>query len=371
MTQLGSLIYDQPLQLAHAVGEMVTFEPGPGDSTAPSATITSPLAGVVVSGSPMTVTGTATDNIGVSSVGLAIYRGISGGQYWNGTGWQNGFIRVPTILSAPNAASTNWSYSFVSPPGGSFAINATAFDSALNYGFTSWVSFSVADTTVPVASITSPPVGQVFAAGPVGVAGTATDNAGVFDVQVVVWRSVDGGQYWNGSAWQAAFVAVPATLADRGAASSGYTYSFSPGVAGGYYYVAAVAIDTNYNVGVSGWHGFSLTDSTLPTVSLTAPAENVSSASPLTITGSAGDDTGVLATAVAVYRTSTGQYWNGSGWQTAFAMVPATTASPGAVASTFSATVPVTPPGTYLVAGFVYDTNYNYKLSAFRSVNVT
>ncbi len=370
ISALGSLVFSQPFQFAHAVGEMVTLEP-PADTTAPGASIASPGSGAVAANAPVTISGTATDNVGVTSVGLAIYRGVGGGQYWNGTSWQSAFVRVPTTLNAQNETSTNWSYSFVSPPGGSFAINATSFDAGSNYGFTSWVSFSVADTTAPVVVMSTPNPGQAFGSGPVTISGTATDNAGVFDVLIVVWRPVAGGQYWNGTAWQAGYVGVSATAADPGAVVTGYTYDFVPGSASGFYYTTAVVLDTNYNFAFNPWREFRIAETVLPTISLTTPAENASVASPLTITGSASDNAGVLTTAVAIYRTSTNQYWNGTAWQDAFATVPATTASPGAALSTFSATVAIAPPGSYLVAGFVYDTNYNYALSTFRSINVT
>ena len=58
------------------------------------------------------ITGIATDNLGVTSVGVAIYRNVNGGQYWNGTTFQAANTTVPATLASPGAATTTFTYNF-------------------------------------------------------------------------------------------------------------------------------------------------------------------------------------------------------------------------------------------------------------------
>ncbi len=343
----------------------------PADSVLPTVTITTPIAGQTLALSPVTITGTATDNYSVSSVRLAIYRNVSGGQYWTGAVWQSAYATVTTVLASPGAASTGWAYTFNAPPGGVFALTALAFDPTGNYVATPYRIFSIGDTIVPSITLTTPTAGQAFTSKPVSITGTATDNAGVGDVQIAIYRPVHpNGQFWNGTTWQTAYTTVTATLANPGAVTTTYTYGFNPAQAGGYFYAAAIALDTSYRYNVTPFTLFTLPDTAAPIATITSPVSG-DTTGPLTITGNATDNIGINRVDVFIYRASTGLYWNGTTWQVAFTSVATALGTPGAPTTSFS--MPFNPPGpdTYYIAALPIDGNYNYAISPYTIVNHT
>ena len=98
--------------------------------------ITTPLNGATTSG-PITVVGTATDNIAIGNVGVAIYQ-ASSGQYWNGTNFQTGFRTVNATLSNPGDPNTGWTYTFTPPAPGFYLIGALPIDGKFNFSLTTF-----------------------------------------------------------------------------------------------------------------------------------------------------------------------------------------------------------------------------------------
>jgi alpha-tubulin suppressor-like RCC1 family protein len=340
------------------------------DTQAPVVSITSPTAGQAFSAQPVTISGTATDGVGVVAVGVAIYRNVAGGQYWNGSAWQSANTTVLATLSAPGAQTTDWSYVFNGPPGGVFATGVVAVDGASNVAVAPYRTFSVTDNTVPTVAITAPTVNQAFAVRPVAMSGTASDNAGVGDVQLAIYRPVGiNGQFWNGAVWQTAYTTVSASLGAPGEPSTTWSYVFDPPQAGGLFYVAAIALDTSYRYSLTAFTPFTLPDSVPPTAVVLTPAANANIVGSFAVTGTATDNFAIARVGVAIYRVSTGQYWNGVTWQTPFATIPATLGTPGETTSTWS--VVFAPPaiGQYLVAALPIDGSFNYFLTPFRTIN--
>src|SRR5439155_14816732 len=108
------------------------------DSTPPTVSITSPATALETStsSSPIVVGGTASDNVGVTSV------------TWSNaaSGW-----------SGPASGTTSWSVSSVLLQAGTNVITVTAKDAANNAGTkTLTVTYTPADTTAPTVSISSP-----------------------------------------------------------------------------------------------------------------------------------------------------------------------------------------------------------------------
>ena len=130
---------------------------------------------------------------------------------------------------------------------------------------------SVLETIAPTASITSP-AANAIASGTVSVTASATDNVGVTKVEF----------YLNG-----ALVSTDTTAP--------YVYSWNTtSVAAGTYTWMVKAYDAAGNVGQSGSVAASVVkDTTAPTVSLTAPANNSTLSGTSTITASAADNIGV------------------------------------------------------------------------------
>ncbi len=185
---------------------------------------------------------------------------------------------------------------------------------------------SVPDTVAPVPTLNTPVPAEAVA-----LSGLATDTGGshVIAVQVILYRPFAGGQFWNGTAWQAGYTAVNATLASPGTDSTTWTYLFDPPQSGGTYYVAAVAIDGAYNYAVSAFKAVTIPDTVAPTAVITAPAEGAIVAGKVTIAGTATDNSSLYGVQVAIYRAADAQFWNGSGWQSTWTTFTATLAAPG------------------------------------------
>jgi hypothetical protein len=64
-------------------------------------------------------------------------------------------------------------------------------------------------------------------------------------------------------------------------------------------------------------------------------------------------------------------YWNGTGWTSSFATIPAALANPNAATTAFSTTVTLTNPGYYLIASLPIDANNNYVFNGWALINRT
>ena len=119
----------------------------------------------------MNISGTASDNVGVTTVTWSNDRGGSG----------------------TASGTTNWSVSGISLQSGTNVITVTAKDAANNTGTdTLTVTYNPADTTNPSITITSPTSGSSYTTGSNSITldGTASDNVGV---TTVTWSNDRGG----------------------------------------------------------------------------------------------------------------------------------------------------------------------------------
>jgi glucose/arabinose dehydrogenase len=342
--------------------------PAGADSAAPIVTIIAPTVNQLVT-APVIIHGTVSDDTEVSGVKVAIYRSVAGGQFWNGSAWQISNTVVPVVLSSPHSLSTTWAYQFNAPPGGVFAVAAVATDPTGNIGLTPYQLFAIADSIDPTVTLTTPSANQTFNAKPVAIRGVASDNSAVGDVQIAIFRPIaPNGQFWNGTAWQASYATVTATLAAPGESTTDFTYAFDPPQMGGLFYVAAIAIDTSYRYDLTPFNPFTMPDAIQPTASLTSPTDGSTTTGSFAIAGSATDNNTLNFVGLAIYQAATRQYWNGSGWQAGFATVPANLTNPGSTNSTFVATFSPPAPGYYLIAALVVDGNYNYNITPFNTI---
>ena len=108
----------------------------------PVVTVTTPAPGETIPVRPV-ISGIASDNAGVSAVGVAIRRRLNGGQYWNGKGWQSAEVTVAAELVSPGSSITKWTYSFDARVAGVFALSASATDSSNNVSVTTRQTFSI------------------------------------------------------------------------------------------------------------------------------------------------------------------------------------------------------------------------------------
>ncbi len=141
------------------------------DTTAPTVTITAPSPGATVSGTTVSITANATDNVGVASVEF--------------------FVDGATIASDTTAPySTVWDSTSLAD--GPHSISAKAYDAARNVATSNAVNATIAngkkidpDTTPPTASITAP-TANATVVGNTNITADASDNVGVTSVEVYI-----------------------------------------------------------------------------------------------------------------------------------------------------------------------------------------
>ena len=140
----------------------------PPDTAAPSAAITAPASGSVVTG-VVTINVSATDDVGVTRVEFDM----------------NGAM-VGTNSTAPAAFS--WDTS--SYTNGSYNLQARAYDAAGNMGSSAFTTVTIQNVTLdviaPTVQITSPTNGTAVAGKSMKVYATANDNVGVTLVRLLV-----------------------------------------------------------------------------------------------------------------------------------------------------------------------------------------
>ena len=227
---------------------------GTPDTTPPSVSVTAPATGATLSGA-VNVTASASDNVGVASVQFQV----------------DGANAGALLTAVPYGYS--WDTTKVS--NGSHSVRAVAKDAAGNSttsaAVTVTVSNSTPDTTPPTASITAP-ANNATVSGTVSVTANASDNVGVASVQF----QVDGAN--AGSLLTAA--------------PYGYSWDTTK-ISNGSHSVRAVAKDAAGNSTTSAAVTVSVSnstpDTTPPTVSITAPANNATVSGTISLTATATD----------------------------------------------------------------------------------
>src|SRR5262249_13892609 len=198
--------------------------------------------------SPLTIGGTASDNVGVTQVTWSNSRGGSG----------------------TTTGTTSWSASGIALQAGTNTLTVTARDAARN---TATAPLSVtSDHTPPTVAITIPTSTTIFATNTSSLAlgGTAADNVGVTQV---TWSNSQGGSgtATGTTSWSASGIALQAgtnvlTVTARDAAGN----------------TATTTLTVTYTGSVS--------DTTAPAAAITSPTNNQAvNISPITVTGTASD----------------------------------------------------------------------------------
>jgi hypothetical protein len=260
------------LYVVEQTGEKVTVfqvtdgpPPPPDDTTPPTSTVAVPTSNQLFTSVPVAMSGTATDNVGVKEVRIAI-QDTKTKLWYRSNGTWGAHQPQQAILSSPNQPTTGWSYSFTPAPNGSgkYGVQVVAVDTANNAATaTPWVTFSIgqapSDTTAPEATIATPRRNQSYTA-PVAMSGAATDDVGVDSVRLSIQDTTTKLWLTANDTW-GTFTSLAATLVAPGAASTTWTFSFTPPPGGsGNYGVQAVAVDTSGNVATKKpWVAFKAT----------------------------------------------------------------------------------------------------------------
>jgi len=227
------------------------------DTTVPVVTITGPTTGssYSTSSSTMTISGTGSDNVGVTAVTWNTDRGSSG----------------------TASGTTNWTASSVALQGGANVVTVTARDAAGNLGrATLTVTYTPPDTSAPTISILGPTSASSYntTSSVVTLGGTSSDNMGV---TAVTWASNRGGSGFSSGTtnWS-----VPSVSLQDGSNVITMTAQDAAGNKG------TAVLTVNYTV----------PDTTLPVVTITGPtsADTYATNSPsFSIGGTASDNVGV------------------------------------------------------------------------------
>jgi DNA-binding beta-propeller fold protein YncE len=358
------------------------------DAVAPGTpTFTAPANQAVLPLGPVTITGTATDNTAVGNVELSI-QDRETGLWWNPaqSSWTS--TQVRWILAAQSSSSgignpiTNatWRYTFIGVSAGhTYLVQAKTRDFNGNLSQISQRTFGmpgtspaplppppVLDTTRPNGTLTFPATNQSLPFAPVTFTGAATDDTGVNVVRIALKR-LSNNSYYSGSGstgFSSGFRWWETTLDTPGGTSTGWSWTWTPSsrVVPGNFQILVQAVDAAGNVDNSTPNvPFSVTnvppDTVAPDTVLSAPTEGASFATgPVSITGSATDNTGVGSVQVRITN-SGGQFWTGSGWSATDTAVNATLASPGTTSTTWSYNFIAPAADSYQVTATAVDTS--------------
>lgn len=328
--------------------------PPVNDNTRPNGTLTFPTAGAQLPYATVTFAGQATDNVGVSTVKVALKR-LSDGRWWNGGTSSGGFGTAYTAFDAtldtPGGTATGWTWEWTPRATGDYQILVEARDAAGNVDSTKpLVSFTVTsnppDTTPPDTVVSTPAEGASVPTGPVVISGSATDNTAIGSVKVGIQNTATS-QWWTGSGWTAAATTVNATLSAPNTAATNWSYTFNAPSAGSYA-VTATAYDTSNLPDASpatvSFTSVGSPDTTAPDGTLAVPTNNGTyPLGPITMSGNATDNTGVTSVRIAIRNNSTLQWWNGTAFGS-WTYVQATLDNPGGTSTGW--TYEFNPPAT-------------------------
>ncbi len=311
--------------------------------------------------------GTASDDVGVTSVGIAFYN-IDTNEWLTADGTLGGFSSFPADLTDTGAVASSWSLT-MSIPEGNWRLQVAAVDTA------GQSDPSVANRTIrvfpadvgPAITLDSPTTGDLLAPGVLTIDGVASDDIGVARVYVRV-RNIDTGQgpqpngFWGDATWISVGEDANGNVPGIGTADTPWSFS-TPTLPAGRYIIEAYADDTvgqstrtpdrpniSIDVGVAG-------DDAPDTAILTpTPNQQAFDTPEFSATGTATDDLGVSAVRVAIFDTAAQAWVQPDGSRGAFAELVADVASPDSTETTWSIQRALAP-GTYRVEARAIDTS--------------
>jgi large repetitive protein len=221
----------------------------PGDLP-PDTTLSSPpVSPFTITDPNVSIAGTATDDLGVASVQLTVVNQETGRYLQDNNTYASTYNTVLSNLSAPNATTTNWSYSMTVPGNGDYRVTAIAFDSAgqqdgSSTGATARYMYHPNDLPPGFdADLGQPISGAAFDSGVIVVTGRALDDVAIAQVQVGIVNSL--GQYMSSTAtftsttpsFRTAFLNSP------GSTGSNFSYT-TPVIPDGTYQVIVQSVDS-------------------------------------------------------------------------------------------------------------------------------
>jgi PKD repeat protein len=321
---------------------------------------------VVAPGSPITFSGQALDDQSLQNVEVSLRNNTTREQLDNGCSYSvnsiSGWCRVSPIDIGSD--TYNWTYTtpFNLKPGTySFSVRATdelgLTTSTANQGRLT-IQVQVPGDNPPDARLNVTGTQSGLTTRHLDLAGTATDDIGVGQVNVALFENESGMYVQPNGTLASGFATLPATLSASGVGATNVTWTLPIDLpANGNYSVTAYGVDTSgqQDISTSGATATYLVfpGDAPPTVitNLESPQGGETyNQGVIPVSGRVQDDTEIAGAQVAVvdslgrYMSSTGTFTSTTAsWRSAFLN------SPGSDSSNFSYTTPIIPPGTYTV----------------------
>lgn len=227
--------------VALLVTSILTGTPADAAVGEPDTVVSSPQRNEAVT-SPVTFTGTTTDDVAVDRVQVAI-RNRDGSGWLRSDGSFGAFMSFAATVDAVGAASSPWNIDFDLPPGLYGASVRSIDGDGVVETTRPWVRFEVVSelNTEPDSTITSPVFNQEFE-GQATFAGDASDNSAVAKVRLAI-KNRDTNMWVQDAAgsFGAQFALIDTVLSDPDQAETGWTFAMD--LPAGNYFMSARAVD--------------------------------------------------------------------------------------------------------------------------------
>lgn len=349
------------------------FETFGMDDRPPTTSVTGPPS--PVSAKTFTITGTATDDVGVNGVSLTLRD--SQNRYLQNDGTVSGnfntFQIEPDVVGA---TSTTWSYEITVPYEDEWWAQArsrdTAGQSSLDTADRRWI---VAENgQAPTVSITQPAVmvppttAQTVAVEPgkpLTFSGSANDDGALRSVWITLRNTTTGERLAADGSWGANVIAGNYRVSPVGLNQRTFNWSYttpfnlSPGT---YTFTVGAADDIGLSTTTANQGRLTLAAQIPGDAPPKARLDRTGTISggqvlQLALTGTATDDVGVAQVKVALREQDTSRYLQPNGSLSAsYNVLDATLASPGASSTTWTLSVNLPVQGDWAVTAFAIDT---------------
>lgn len=351
---------------------------GPIDRDAPVVVVDTPAAGVVLPAGPSTLGGTATDDVSVGTVRLALKNTADATWYDVATDtFVVGYRNWDATLAAPGSAATSWT-SPVTLGDGRYSLTVKAVDGANRDSANVYRTFTVASGAVdqhpPTATVSEPQGGGTVGDGTVVLQGTASDDVRVAEVRLALKNTSDNTWYDEATeSFLPGYRQFGAGVGPGDVAVDWFAFVTLPP---GDHTLTTFAVDAagrrSSSVYTSFTVGSGVEDVDPPTVAMSSPAPGATVPKGVTVlAGSASDDLAVDEVRVAVKHKASGDWYDhatGSfrpGWRS-FA---ADLSDPGSDLSDWSADVDLPATGAYTVTVFARDGGANRSDDLYRTLH--
>lgn len=317
---------DNARTLTESAAGVASYRSG-GDTTDPDTTIAMPAQNAAINNDPVVLSGTASDDVGVTRARLTIYET---GNYntWNGSAFTPAFSTVDAALDSTGATLTSWSYDLTGAPDGQVVFTAVAYDAADNTDASNpWRLFTVAnDSAAPDATIDSPASGATVSGEQILLEGIANDNEGISRVRMTIYNT-NGYTTWDGDeeAFTTPFTTVDADLIPDGGFAN-WTYAMNdPSDAQVVFTALAYDIAGNTDP-TKPWRLFTIdsnSDTVAPDAVIDNPTQGEVVSGLITLEGTATDNVGIIRVRMTIYNTSDNSTWDGEEFTATYSTVDA------------------------------------------------